>query len=124
MKNGSVIYFCSRTSKPHDDIETFAKPVAYTLKPMYLTIQPASGFLDNQVFGEFVELTSKGIASPYDRWYGVFKEGDRLYLEKVPKGFSDGVEPEDGWGYDADAQIISVKPQNKVISLTIRNIVE
>lgn len=123
MKNGSKIYFCKRTSQPHDDIETFAAPVEYTLKPMYLTIQPASGFMDNQAFGEFTDITNKGIASPYTRWYGVFTEGDRLYLEKVPDGYSTNTEPAEGWGYDADAQIIAVKPQNKVIALTIRNIV-
>lgn len=124
MKNGSTIYFCSRTSSPDDDIETFAKPVAYTLKPMFLTIQPAGGFMDNQAFGEFTDITSKGIASPYSHWYGVFKEGDRLYLEHVPDGYVSGQEPEDGWGYDADAQIVAVKPQNKVIALTIRNIIK
>lgn len=124
MQNGSTIYFCSRTSSPNDDIQTFAKPVAYQLRPMYLTIQPAGGYMDNLKFGEFTDITSKGIASPYQRWYGVFKEGDRLYIERVPDGFDTDTEPEDGWGYDADAQIIAVKPQNKVISLTIRNIIK
>ena len=123
MKNGSVIYFCARTSKPSDDIETFAKPVSFTLKPMYLTIQPAGGFMDNQVFGEFTDMTHKGYASPYEKWFGVFKEGDRLYLGNVPDGLDKNEEPTEGWGYDADAQIIAVKPQNRVIALTIRNIV-
>lgn len=124
MKNGSVVYFCSRTSKPTDDIETFAKPVAYKLKPVFLTIQPAGGFMDNQAFGEFVDITYKAIAAPYERWDGVFKEGDRFYLNRVPDGFEEDVEPEDGWGYDADAQIYSVRPQNRAISLIIRNIVK
>ena len=124
MKNGSVVYFCSRTSSPEDEIETFAKPVAFTLKPMYLTIQPAGGFMDNQAFGEFVDITSKGIASPYSKWDGVFKEGDRFYLHKIPDGLLLDSEPDEGWGYDADAQIYAVKPQNKVIALTIRNIIK
>lgn len=124
MRNGSTIYFCSRTSGPQDEIETFAKPVPYVLRPMYLTIQPAGGFMDNQAFGEFTDITNKGMAIPYRRWYGVFKEGDRLYLEKVPEGYDTGVEPEDGWGYDADAQIIAVKPQNVAIALTIRDIIK
>ncbi len=124
MKNGSVVYFCARTSSPSDEIETFAKPVKFVLKPMYLTIQPAGGFMDNQAFGEFVDITHKGIASPYDKWFGVFHEGDRLYLTKKPEGFDENEEPVDGWGFDADAQIYAVKPQNKVIALTIRNIIE
>lgn len=124
MKNGSIIYLCSRSSTPFSDIETFSKPVAYRLRPRYLTIQPASGFLDNQAFGEFVDITNKGIASPYDRWFGVFKEGDRLYLNKIPAGLLTNTEPDDGWGYDANAQIIAVKNQEKVIALTIRNIIK
>ena len=123
MRNGSVVYFCARTSLPHDDIETFAKPVPIVLGIRNLTIQPASGYLDNQRFGEFVEQTNKGIAQPYDRWFGYFHEGDRFYLYKEPDGYADDQEPEDGWGYDADAQIVAVKPQNEAIALTIRNIV-
>ena len=123
MKNGSVVYFCKRTSEPDDDIETFAKPQAYTLRPQFFTIQPASGFLDTQEFGEFVNITSKGMLFPYERWFGVFHEGDRLYLEKVPDGYTTDVEPDDGWGYDADAKIYSVKNQNRAIALTIRSIV-
>lgn len=123
MKNGSVVYFCSRTSSPSSDIETFSKPIAFVLRPMYFTIQPASGFMDNQAFGEFVDITHKGVAFPYDKWISVFKEGDRLYLNKKPYGFDSDTEPEDGWGYDADAQIYAVKPQNRAITLTIRNIV-
>lgn len=75
MRNGSVVYFCARTSLPHDDIETFAKPVPIVLGIRNLTIQPASGYLDNQRFGEFVEQTNKGIAQPYDRWFGYFQIG-------------------------------------------------
>ena len=123
MKNGSYVYFCKRTSQPQDDIETFAKPVKLRLQPRFLTIQPAGGFMDNQVFGEFTDITHKGIASPYDRWYGYFTEGDRIYLEQEPKGYKCDTEPEDGWGFDADAEIIAVKPQNKTIMLTIRNII-
>lgn len=124
MKNGSIIYFCSRTSEPNDDIEVFAKPTALRLRPNYLTIQPASGYLDIQTFGEFVDITQKGIATPYTQWDGFFKEGDRLYLNKKPDGLRTNKEPEEGWGYDADAKIISVKPQNKAIALTIRTIVK
>ena len=90
----------------------------------YLTIQPVSGYMDFQVYGEFVDITHRGIATPYEMWDGVFHEGDRFYLDKVPDGFDDDTEPELGWGYDANAKIIAVKPQNFAINLTIRNIVE
>lgn len=124
MRNGSVIYFCKRTSEPDDDIEVFAKPQAFVLKPQYFTIQPASGFLDTQAFGEFVDITNKGMVFPYEKWENVFHEGDRLYLDKEPDGYSTNVEPDDGWGYDADAKIYAVKKQNRAIALTIRSIVK
>ena len=89
-----------------------------------MTIQPTGGYLDVQTYGEFVDITHRGIATPYQMWDGVFHEGDRFYLDKVPDGFEGDSEPELGWGYDANAKIIAVKPQNLAINLTIRNIVE
>lgn len=124
MKNGKTVYFCTRTSKAGDEIETFAKPQAFVLRLGFLTIQPASGYMDFQSYGEFVNITHRGIATPYEMWDGVFHEGDRLYLDKVPDGYSNDVEPDNGWGYDANAKIIAVKPQNRAINIVIRNIVE
>lgn len=123
MKNGKTVYFCKRISEPGED-EQFSKPQAIVLRLGYLTIQPVSGYMDFQAYGEFVDITYRGIATPYEMWDGVFHEGDRFYLDKVPDGFLSGVEPELGWGYDANAKIIAVKPQNLAINLTIRNIVE
>lgn len=124
MKNGNKVYFCSRISDPDDDIELFAKPVEYTLRPNYLTIQPAGGYMDFQAFGEFTDITHNGMAIPYEKWINIFKEGDRVYLDKIPDGFESNTEPEDGWGNDANAKIVAVKGQNKSVRLTIRNIVE
>lgn len=123
MKNGKTVYFCKRISEPGED-EQFSKPQAIVLRLGYLTIQPVSGYMDFQAYGEFVDITYRGIATPYEMWDGVFHEGDRFYLDKVPDGFLSEVEPELGWGYDANAKIIAVKPQNVAINLTIRNIVE
>ena len=123
MRNGKTVYFCKRTSSAGAE-EVFAKPVPYVLRLHYLTIQPVSGYMDFQSYGEFVDITHRGIATPYEMWDGVFHEGDRFYLDKVPDGYSNDTEPELGWGYDANAKIIAVKPQNLAINLTIRNIVE
>ena len=124
MKNGSKVYFCERVSDPHDVIETFSKPVEYILRQNYLTIQPASGYMDLQQFGEFAKITHNGMAYPYEKWIDTFKEGDRLYLDKVPDGYESNTEPELGWGYDANAKIIAVKGQNRAVRLTIQDIVE
>lgn len=123
MKNGKTVYFCKRISEPGED-ERFSEPQAVVLRLGHLTIQPVSGYMDFQAYGEFVDITYRGIATPYEMWDGVFHEGDRVYLDKVPDGFLSRVEPELGWGYDANAKIIAVKPQNFAINLTIRNIVE
>ena len=124
MRNGSKVYYCSRISDPQDDVEKFDKPVEYVLRPGFLTIQPAGGYMDFQSFGEFINITHNGYATPYEKWIGVFKEGDRFYLNKVPKGFIENKEPEDGWGIDADAKITAVKGQNLSVRLTIQNITE
>lgn len=118
MKNGSTVYFCKRTSSPSDDIETFAEPVAYILRPMYLTIQPTGGYVDVHAFGEASSITNRGIASPYSQWEGVFSAGDRFYLNVTPPD----TEPDEGWGIGADAKITAVRPQNKVIELIIQDI--
>lgn len=124
MKNLQKVYYCSRTSQPQDDIETFAKPVEFILKPGYLTIQPAGGYMDFQAFGELINITHNGIATPYEKWINIFKEGDRFYLNRVPKGYENNKEPDDGWGFDADAKITAVKGQNRVVRLTIQDILE
>lgn len=123
MRNGDFVYHCVR-SETEGGVEIFEKPVRYRLQANYLTIQPAGGFMDNQAFGEFTDQTNKGIAQPYERWENVFHNGDRFYLGKVPSGYIEDEEPDDGWGFDANAQVVSVKPQNKTIALTLRNIVE
>jgi len=123
MRNGKTVYFCRRISKAGED-EKFSMPVPIVLNLGYLTIQPTGGYLDVQTYGEFVDITHRGIATPYEKWDGYFHEGDRFYLDKVPDGFVEDTEPDMGWGYDANAKIIAVKPQNYAINLTIRNIVE
>lgn len=123
MRNGEFVYHCVR-NETEDGVEIFAKPVRYRLQPNYLTIQPAGGFMDNQAFGEFTDQTNKGVALPYERWENVFHNGDRFYLGIVPDGYVDDIEPEDGWGHDANAQVIAVKRQNQSIALTLRNIIE
>ena len=72
MKNGTVVYHCKRTSLPNAEIETFAKPEKYILRPRYLTIQPNTGNVYNNTFGEFKDYTETGCATPYDFWENYF----------------------------------------------------
>lgn len=63
----------------------FEKPIEFTLKPHYLSVQPASGYSDLQKFGSEIKKFQNMICQPYDEWYGRFSEGDRLYIDgKAP----------------------------------------
>lgn len=123
MKIGSKVYYCARIGI-ENDVEIFAKPVEYTLRPNYLTIQPAGGYMDLLQFGEFTNITYNGMAVPYDQWINVLNEGDRFYLNRKPAGFDSKKEPEDGWGFDADTKVVAVKGQNRSVRFTLQSIVE
>lgn len=123
MRNGDIVWFCKRTSKDGDRIETFAKPVAITLGIRNLTIQPASGYSSVIEFGENVSKTWTAIGQPYSKWFGYVKEGDRFYVDGAsPYMPTDGTEPEDGWGFDANARVSSVRPQNVAVRFILQKI--
>lgn len=123
MRNGDIVWYCRRTSKDGDKLETFAEPIPMILGIRFLTIQPASGYSSVVEFGENVSKTWNAIGQPYGRWLGVVKEGDRFYVDGAePNIPSDGSEPEDGWGYDANARVTSVRPQNYAVRFILQKI--
>lgn len=123
MKNGLKVWHCKRISKDGDKIEKFSKPVEYTLRFHYLTIQPVSGYDAVVEFGENVSKMWYAIAQPYDYWINEVKEGDRFYVDGIKPNIPIGnTEPEDGWGHDANARIYSVRPQNLAVKLILQKI--
>lgn len=113
MKNGLKVWHCKRISKDGDKIEIFSKPIEYTLRPHFLTIQPASGYDAVSEFGERINGLWYAMGQPYDFWAKQVNEGDRFYIDGVePLMPNDGTEPEDGWGYDANVRVYSVRKQN------------
>lgn len=123
MRNGDIVWFCCRTSVDGDKIETFSKPIPIRLSIMNLTIQPASGYSSVVEFGENISKTWTAIGQPYSRWFGLVKEGDRFYLDGAsPYMPTDGSEPEDGWGFDANARVTSVRPQNVAVRFILQKI--
>lgn len=124
MRNQSVVYHCKRTSPPEAEIETFAKPEKYVLRPRFLTIQPNAGNIYDSTFGEFKDYSDKGCATPYEFWNTKINEGDRFYLDSVPLGLSNNTEPEEGWGFDANYVVNKVAKQNIVIYFALKSIVE
>lgn len=124
MRVGTTIYHCKRTSKADSEIETFDKPVKHILRPNYLTIQPNSGSIYENVFGEYKDYSQKMCAIPYEMWDSQIKEGDRFYLEITPKDLESGEEPDDGWGHDADYKVVRVAKQNRTIYYALQSIIE
>ena len=124
MRNQSIVYHCKRTSLPNDEIETFAKPIKYVLQPRFLTIQPNTGNIYDNTFGQFKDYTEKGCATPYNFWNNQICEGDRFYLDCVPKDFDKTEEPEEGWGFDANYVVNAVAKQNIAIYFALKSIVE
>ena len=124
MKNGSIIYYCKRTSLPNAEIETFSRPEKYVLRPRFLTIQPNAGNIYDNSFGEFKDYSEKGVAMPYDFWKEKIGEGDRFYLDCEPQFLDNEIEPEEGWGFDANYRVIQVAKQNLSILFALKSIVE
>jgi hypothetical protein len=124
MKNGTVVYHCKRTSLPNAEVETFAKPEQYVLRPRYLTIQPNTGNVYNNTFGEFKDYTETGCATPYDFWETKIAEGDRFYLGVIPQVGENNSEPEEGWGFDANYVVNKIAKQNIAIYFALKSIVE
>lgn len=123
MRNGTVVYHCKRISSPTADVEEFAPPVAYRLRFGFMTIQPKSGNIYQQTFGEFKEYEQTVCCQPYQKWVDEIHEGDLFYLEKVPDTSSDEFEAR-GYGYDANYKVVKRNPQNLAIFYALKSIIE
>lgn len=125
MKNGATVYHCKRISGDNAEVALFDKPVSYILRPMYLTIQPNTGNVYDETFGEYKDYEEKMCASPYEMWDTEIKEGDVFYIDiGKPDGYDTGTEPEYGWGYDANFKVAKVAKQNRVIYYALKSKVE
>ena len=109
MRVGETLYHAKRNID-NEDITTYSKATAYRTALNDITCQPAGGYMETLEFGENVSKTWVIIAN-YSRFYGVFNEGDLLFL--------DGVIPSETGSYEqeANAIITSVRYQNKVIRI-------
>ena len=121
MKNFTIVYHCKRISNPSAEVEKFAEPVKYILKPGYLTIQPNNGSIYNNIFGEFRDYTDMGCATPYEFWDNKINEGDRFYIGIEP---NKETELDHEYGYDANYVVNRISKQNKVINFALKSIVE
>lgn len=127
MRNGKKVWYCKRISADNADVVEFAQPVEFTLKPHFLTVQPSNGYSEVVEFGKDVGKTWTAIGQPYKYWFDLVHEDDRFYVDgaKPTLEYDDNgelIEPDDGWGMDANARIYSVRPQNEVVKFILKKI--
>lgn len=113
-KKGCYIASLERTEADDNgnEINYYKKPKFYEFN-----IQPANGTTDIALYGEKVSKMYKVII-PFFKYEGIFKEGDKAYLENViPKN-----EGENTYGIGANYKIVSVRPQNTAIAMYFEKI--
>lgn len=113
-KKGCYIASYKETVEDNDGNE-----INYYLKPKFyeFNIQPASGNTDVALYGERVSKMYKTIV-PFFEFNGVFKEGDKAYLENAePKD-----ETIETYGSGANYKVVSVRPQNTTIMIYFEKI--
>ena len=86
-------------------------------KPYDFNIQPANGTTDIALYGERISKMYKAIIS-FSKFNGVFKEGDKAYLE----GCKPINETPNTYGSGANYKIVSVRPQNLGIMIYFEKI--
>lgn len=118
MRVGEPIWHCKRLRKVNAEISEFELPKKYTTRFGYITVQPSgSSYSELAEYGEEVKNYRTAIAQPYEKWDGVFNEGDRAYLYgKIPTK----EDLEDMYAENANYIVDSVQPQNKAIRIMFK----
>lgn len=112
MKNGDKVYICKNLGDTNG-IPTYAKPIAYTLRMNYLTIQPTTGNRNILPYGSSVAQSWIGIANGR-AFNGVITHGDLIYLDGLVP-----LEAETYYGEKANGYVTSVQVQNFMIKVEI-----
>lgn len=111
--NHKNVYLCKRI--PNSRPIEYEEPIKISVKFNFFTIMPASGYTNATAYGQDIVKIYTAIANIKYFADIDFKENDLMYIE--------GAEPseeETYYGERANAEIDSVRYQNKVIVLTLR----
>lgn len=123
MKYGSKIWCCKRLYVENEETPRYEKPIEFItrphtlMSPIGITVIPKTGGTDYLDYGETTNSDQRIVLTPYDYWYGKFKEGDVFYL--------DGAMPsvdEETYGQDANYYVEFVANQNAGIVLSLKQI--
>ena len=114
MKFGENIYIAQFDKQNSmSGIDVYKKPISFTLRPNYLSVQPASGYTSVMVYGKDITKVWHCTAI-LDRFRNVFNENDLLYLDGAnPQGEAE-------YGENANAIIDSVSYQNRSIRIVAK----
>lgn len=111
-------WHCKRISGDNAEKPIFDAPIHYKGKTANgINYQPTKGYLNVLLYGEKITEYMTAILTPFEKWYGVIKTGDRFYL--------DGAEPsedESYFGEKANYLVDFVGNQNKAIKVIFRKI--
>ena len=122
MRNGEIIWCCSRISEDNAEVDEFSEAKSFMLRPQTvfnpigITCQSKNGFSDRLSYGETTSSNQRIMLYPYVFWKGKFKVGDRFYIN--------GAEPKNEKynGENANYYVEFVNYQNEAVELSLKQI--
>ena len=118
MRVGEKIWHCRIRKIKNAEIPLFEKPQEYTTRLHDITVQPSgSAYRDLVAYGENISKYRTIIAQPYQKWYQVFHEGDRLYIDgKIPTE----ADMDDIGAENANYEVETVDDQSEAICVMLK----
>ena len=123
MRYGSKIWWCKRLYVENEETPRYEKPKEFITRPhtifspIGMTVMPKTGYTDYFDYGETTNSDQRIVLTPYDYWFGKFKEGDVFYLYgSMPSA------KEENYGQDANYYVEFVANQNEGIVLSLKQI--
>lgn len=110
MRVGDKFWHCKRIDEENAEFSVFELPKEIKTRFMDITVQPSgSVFSELAQYGENVKDYRLIIAQPFSKWNGVFKSGDRLYLDDRKPTEEDLV---DEYAKNANYEVVDAPPYN------------
>lgn len=123
MRYGSKIWWCKRLETDNEETPSYEKPKEFITRPHTLfspigiTVMPKTGTTDYFDYGETTNSDQRIVLTPYDYWYGKFKEGDVFYLDGAIPSDKEG-----SYGEEANYYLDFVGNQEYGIVLSLKQI--
>lgn len=112
LNKDKPLWLSKRDKDSNLEIDFYKKPVFYKVN-----YQPVSGAINFIAYGQEINKMFRAIV-PMGKFYGVFEEGDKVYIDGVE--FDESKENEDTWGEYANYVVDSVRNQNIAIEIIFK----